>query len=83
MKDLHKDQYIQCPVLTSIILFLPIKIRLVTYISAQSNGVVEYTDWGRPWCNGYHHRKWTRRHEFKSWPRLITFHIALIPLGKV
>ena len=25
----------------------------------------------------------TRRHEFKSWMRLIAFHIALIPLGKV
>ena len=24
---------------------------------------------------------WTRRHEFKSWTRLIAFHIALIPLG--
>ena len=31
----------------------------------------------------YRHRKWTRRHEFKSWTRLIAFHIALIPLGKV
>ena len=29
------------------------------------------------------YRKWTRRHEFKSWPRLIAFHIAQIPLGKV
>ena len=28
-------------------------------------------------------RKWTRRHEFKSWTRLIAFHLALIPLGKV
>ena len=27
-----------------------------------------------PWCHGYRHRKWTR---------LIAFHIALIPLGKV
>ena len=36
-----------------------------------------------PWCNGYRRRKWTRRHEFKSWARLIAFHIALIPLGKV
>ena len=36
-----------------------------------------------PWCNGYHCRKWTRQHEFKSWTRLIAFHIALIPLGKV
>ena len=33
--------------------------------------------------NGYHRRKWTRRHEFKPWTRLIEFHIALIPLGKV
>ena len=32
---------------------------------------------------GYRRRKSTRRHEFKSWTRLIAFHIALIPLGKV
>ena len=31
----------------------------------------------------YGRRKWTRRHEFKSWTRLIAFHIALIPLVKV
>ena len=31
-----------------------------------------------PWCNGYRGRKWTRRYEFKSLMRLITFHIALI-----
>ena len=36
-----------------------------------------------PWCNGYRRRKWTRRLQFKSWTRLIAFHIALIPLGKV
>ena len=35
------------------------------------------------WCNGYRRRKWTRRHEFKSWTRLIAFHIALILFGKV
>ena len=35
------------------------------------------------WCNGYRRRKWVQRHEFKSWTRLIAFHIALIPLGKV
>ena len=34
-------------------------------------------------CNGYRHRKWTRQHKFKSWMRLIAFHIALIPLEKV
>ena len=28
---------------------------------------------------GYRRREWTRRHEFKSWTRLIAFHIALIP----
>ena len=39
--------------------------------------------WRCPWCNCYRPRKWTRRHEFKSWTRLIAFHIALIPLGKV
>ena len=36
-----------------------------------------------PWCNGYRRRKWTRQLEFKSSTRLIAFHIALIPLGKV
>ena len=36
-----------------------------------------------PWCNCYRRRKRTRRHEFKSWTKLIAFHIALIPLGKV
>ena len=35
------------------------------------------------WCKGYRRRKCTRRHEFKSWTRLVAFHIALIPLGKV
>ena len=34
-------------------------------------------------CNGYRRRKWIRRYEFKSWTRLIAFHIALILLGKV
>ena len=38
---------------------------------------------GKSWGNGYRRRKCTRRHEFKSWTRLIEFHIALIPLGKV
>ena len=36
-----------------------------------------------PWWNGYRRRKWTQRLEFKSWTRMIAFHIALIPLGKV
>ena len=39
--------------------------------------------WRCPWCNGYRCRKWTRRHEFNSWTKLIALHIALIPLGKI
>ena len=39
--------------------------------------------WTCPWCNGNRRRKWTRPYEFKSWTRLMAFHIALIPLGKV
>ena len=39
--------------------------------------------WRCPWCNGYRRGKWIRRHEFKSWTRLIAFHIALIRFGKV
>ena len=39
--------------------------------------------WRCPWCSRYRLRKWTRRHEFKFWTRLIAFHIALIPLGEV
>ena len=35
------------------------------------------------WCNVYRRRKWTQQLEFKSWTRMIAFHIALIPLGKV
>ena len=35
--------------------------------------------WRSTWFNGYRRRKWTRWHEFKSWMRLIAFHIALIP----
>ena len=36
-----------------------------------------------PWCSRYRRRKWARRYEFKSCTRMIAFHIALIPLGKV
>ena len=36
-----------------------------------------------PVVYGYRFRKWTQRHEFKSWTRLMAFHIALIPMGKV
>ena len=39
--------------------------------------------WRCTWNNDFRRRNWTQRHEFKSWTRLIAFHIALIPLGKV
>ena len=45
-------------------------------------GLNSTTAGGAPWGNGYRRRKCTRRHEFKSWTRLIAFHIALITLGK-
>ena len=41
------------------------------------------TSCGASWCNGYHLRKWTQWHKFKSWTGLIAFHIALILLEKV
>ena len=44
---------------------------------------IKKKQWRCPWCSRYRHRKWTRQHEFKSWTRMIAFHIALIPLGKV
>ena len=48
-----------------------------------SVGVGRKKKWRCPWCNGYRRTKWPRRHEFKSWTRLIAFHIAQILLGKV
>ena len=51
--------------------------------TVETFGLIVKKIWRCPWCNGYRRRKWTRRHEFKSWTRLIAFPIALIPLGKV
>ena len=54
----------------------------------KENGLIIYTfnkkipEEVQCWCNSYRRTKWTRRHEFKIWTRLIAFHIALIPLGK-
>ena len=60
--------------------------RLVSYVGCSqfiSSSIPTIILWRCPWCNGYRRRKWTRRYEFQSWKRLIAFHIALIPLGKV
>ena len=45
--------------------------------------IISLSKWRFSWCNVYRPRKWTRRHGFKSWTRLIAFQIALISLGKV
>ena len=55
----------------------------VNWCECNSKYDTVYNDRRCLWCNGYRRRMWTRRHEFKSWTNLITFHIALIPLGKV
>ena len=57
--------------------------RLFCFVLLLSTYTIKAKQRRCPWCNGYRPRKWTRRHEFKSWTRLIAFHIALIPLGKV
>ena len=62
-----------------IIGFIPFP-RVLVLCEMQSVSKYIYIKW---WCNCYRRRKWTRWHEFKSWTRLIAFHIALIPLGKV
>ena len=67
--------------------FFPIKDPTILLasnkITLNSNQLYSAIFWRCPLCNGYHRRKWIRRHKFKSWTRLIAFHIALIPLGKV
>ena len=57
---------------------------LSIYLSMSIHYLSIYLYFGRcPWCNGYRRREWTWRLEFKSWTRMIAFHIALILLGKV
>ena len=58
------------------------KILQNSWFSLVVNFIINKNCWC-PWCNGYHHRKWTWQHVFKSWMRLIAFQIGLIPLGKV
>ena len=51
--------------------------------NAYIDWIIVFNMWMCRWCNCYRRRKWTRRHEIKSWTRLIAFQIALIPLGNV
>ena len=38
--------------------------------------------WRRTWCMGDRRRKWARLPVFKSWARVLTFHLMLILLEK-
>ena len=55
----------------------------LTHSLRKNSQIITFTKFISTSCNRYRRRKWTRRHEFKSWTRLIAFHIAQIPLGKV
>ena len=55
----------------------------MTFSEFQASLEMRYHLQTSSWCSRYRRRNWTRRHEFKFWTRLIAFHIALIPLGKV
>ena len=65
-----------CPFLTDL---NPLDYFIWSYVE----NITNMTFQRYPWCSRYRRRKWTRRYEFKSWTKLIAFHIALIPLGKV
>ena len=67
-REIKKSKFASC---RETVLLVVLRLWLTTSVSLNS------------WCNCYRRRKWTRRHEFKSWTKLIAFHIALIPLGKV
>ena len=62
--------------------FFKICFRLATMIKNQLINVETLSSRGVRGVR-YRRRKWTRRHEFKSWTTLIAIHITLIPLGKV
>ena len=55
----------------------------ITVMQFRGHSLLVHQSMSVSWCNCYRRRNWTRRLEFKSWTRLIAFHIALIPLGKV
>ena len=55
------------------------KIHVICYITLEPHHQMQFSVILCAWCNGYRRRKWTRRLEFKSWTRLIAFHIVLNP----
>ena len=66
-----------------VIIFTSLFLHLLAYPYLPNPSTQAGYDTRCPWCSRYLRRKWTRRHDFKSWTRLIAFHIALILLGKV
>ena len=46
-------------------------------------GMTRWWWWWWWCCNGNAQKKWTRRHKFKSWTRLLAYHVVLMSLGKV
>ena len=76
----------QLPLTTSSVMFFPRSFGVLGFLTSYtSTKVIQIVLISHqcPWCSRYRRRNWTRRHEFKSWTRLIAFHIALTPLGKV
>ena len=60
-----------------------VKVKVDTSVKKLTWSIIMIPIWRCPWCKVYRRRKWTPGYEFKSWTRLIAFHIELIPLGKV
>ena len=58
---------------------ISLNVNVITWVQTRllraASGTLAITPQLCLWCNGYRRRKWTRRHEFKSWTRLIAFHI--------
>ena len=81
LKYLHTEKYKKSWVSNKKIKSAAYVIHLLAFISYSTLNQLHHERC--PSCNGYRCRKGTQRHEFKSWTRLIAFHIALIPLGKV
>ena len=73
------------PTITRTVVVLRCKIFLISFSKLLHLFILLllFFMWRCPWFNGYRRRKWTRRHEFKPWTRLIAFHMALILLRKV
>ena len=82
-RDDNRRQWIRTKMVTQMSNIRRQTRRLKNEVKQSKKMGAGWSSWRCPWCNGYRHRIWTRRYEFNSWTRLIAFHIALIPLGKV